>query len=302
MKLSKLKPQQKARLKEIKAEYVKKALTFQEIDDKKALEVIEFVYSLGKRSMPKVFKVCSPYAAQKLANKLKGTKKKYYSFGTYLTIGWQSFYAFYDLFVEFGILAPDKFIKYYKLKQVVDSGIFLTIEFQYAVIICEKPIVCKKNDKGLHCIDGPAIKWRDGYEQYHINGRRVEKKWAKKCLTGELAQKEFLTEENDERRSAAYLLIGEEKMMKLLDAQLVDEISITHENGETENIGYYKTKKALNTFKKKPYAWRKVVCPSTGTSYLTPTNPDLKTALDVAKFHRPNFVPSNIPYTWFSRS
>src|ERR1700677_844397 len=302
MKLTKLTHQQKAILKEIKAEYVKKALTFQEIGDKKALEVIEFVYSLGKMKMPKVFKVCSPYAAQKLANKLKGTKNQFYQFGTYLTIGWQSFYAYYDTFIEFGVLPKEKFEKYYKLRPVIDSGIFLTIEFQYAIIICERPIFCNKNDKGLHCIDGPTIKWRDGYEQYHINGRRIEKAWAKKCLLGQLTQKEFLNEPNDEKRSAAYLLTGEEKMMKLLDAELVDEVSITHANGETEQIGYYKTKKALNTFKKKPYAWRKVVCPSTGTSYLTPTNPDLKTAMDVAKFHRPDFVPSNIPYTWFSRS
>jgi hypothetical protein len=302
MKIPKLSPEQKARLKEIKAEYVKKALTFQEIDDKKALEVIEFVYSLGKRVMPKVFKVCSPYTAQRLANKLKGTKNKFYAFGTYLTIGWQSFYSFYDTFVEFGILPPVKFEKYHKLKQVVDSGIFLTIEFQYAIIICEKPIFCKKNDKGMHCIDGAAIKWRDGYEQYHVNGRRIEKCWAKKCLSGKLTQKEFLAETNDEKRSAAYLLMGEEKIMKLLNAELVDEVTITHENGEIEQIGLYKTKKALNTFKKKPYAWRKVVCPSTGTAYLTPTNPDLKKAIDVAKFHRPDFVPSKIDYTWFSRS
>lgn len=302
MKLTTLTKEQKKRLKEIKSEYVKKALTFQEIDDAKALEVIRFVYACGKREMPKVFKVCSPYAAQKLANKLKGTKNKFYVFGSYLTIGYQSLYAYYDTFVEFGILPPEKFNKYHQLRKVIDTGIFLTIEFQYAVIICEKPIFCKKNDKGMHCIDGPAVKWRDGYEQYHINGRRIEKDWAKKCLSGQLTQKEFLTEGNDEKRSAAYLLLGEEKMMKLLEAQLVDEVLITHENGESETVGYYKTKKALNTFKKKPYAWRKVVCPSTGTSYLTPTNPDLKSAIDVAKFHRPNFVPQNIPYSWFSRS
>lgn len=302
MKLIKLSPLQKSRLKEIKEAYVKKALTFQEIDDKKALEVIRFVYSLGKREMPKVFKVCSPYAAQKLANKLKGTKNKFYSFGSYMTIGYQSWYAYYDTFIEFGILPPEKFERYHQLRQIVDTGIFLTIEFQYAVIICEKPVFCKKNDKGMHCIDGPAIKWRDGYEQYHINGRRIEKAWAKKCLSEQVTQHEFLSETNDEKRSAAYLLLGEEKMMKLLEAQLVDEVSITHENGETETIGYYKTKKSLNTFKRKPYAWRKVICPSTGTSYLTPTNPDLKSAMDVAKFHRPDFVPSNIPYSWFSRS
>lgn len=302
MKLSKLTPQQKSRLKEIKEAYVKKALTFEEIDIPKTMRVIELVYSLGKRSMPKVFKVCSPYAAQRLANKLKGTKNKFYTFGSYLTIGWQSFYAYYDTFLEFGILPQPKFEKYHKLRQVVDSGIFLTIEFQYAIIICEKPIVCKKNDKGLHCIDGPAIKWRDGYEQYHVNGRRVEKSWAKKCLSSTITQSEFLNESNDEKRSAAYMLLGDERMIKLLDAFVVDEIEITHENGEKEKISLIKTKGNLNKFKNKPYAWRRVICPSTGTTYLTPTNPNLKAALEMAKFHRPEFVPSAIDYSWMSRS
>lgn len=302
MKLTKLTAVQKARLKEIKAEYVKKALTFQEIDVKKSLEVIEFVYSLGKRAMPKVFKVSSPFAAQKLANKLKGTKNKVYTFGTYLSIWYQSWYAYYDAFLEFGIFPKEKFEKYYKLREITNTGIYDTIEFQYAIIICEKPIFCKKNDKGLHCIDGPAIKWRDGYEQFYINGRRIEREWAKMCLSGRLTQQDFLKETNDERRSAAYVLLGEEKIMKLLDAHLADSVEITHENGESETVFFYKTKKAVNSFKKKPYAWRKVICPSTGTSYITPTNPDLKTAMDVAKFHRPDFVSSNIPYLWQARS
>lgn len=302
MKLSSLTSEQKKRLGEIKTEYVNKALTFQEIDDKITRRVVDFVYALGKREPPRIFKVSSPYAAQKLANKLKGTKNKFYVFGSFLGIGYQSWYSYYDTFVEFGILPKEKFEKYHRLKEVVDSGIFLTIEFQYAVIVCEKPIFCKKNDKGMHCIDGPAIKWRDGYEQYLVNGRRIEKNWAKKCISGALTQAEFLKETNDEKRSAAYLCLGEEKMMKLLGAELVDEISITHDNGETETIGYYKTKQKLNTFKKKAYAWRKVTCPSTGTNYLTPTNPDLKSAMDVAKFHRPDFVPSSLAYSWFSRS
>jgi hypothetical protein len=302
MKLTKLTPVQKARLKEIKEAFIKKALTFQEIDVKKSLKVIEFVYSLGKRAMPKVYQVSSPYAAQRLANELKGTKNKFYPFGTYLSIRYQSWYAYYDTFLEFGILPKEKFEKYYKLREITETGIYDTIEFQHAIIVCEKPVSCKKNEKGLHCIDGPAIKWRDGYEQYYVNGRAVEKAWSKKCIAGQVTQQEFIEEQNDEKRSAAYMFLGEQKMMNLLDASLIDEVLLTHANGESEKIGFYKTKKSLNKFKNKPYAWRKMTCPSTGTIYLTPTNPDLKTALEVAKFHRPEFVPTDINYSWISRS
>jgi len=301
MKLTPLTTKQKNRLKEIKTEYVKKAVTFKEIDRQKAKDAIKFVYSLIKKPLPKIYKVSSPFSAQKLANKLKGTEKVFYQFGTYLTIYWQSFYAFYDTFVEFGIIGGE-FEKYHKLKDVTDTGIFSTIEFENAIIICEKPIICHKNNKGMHCINGPAIKWRDGYCQYYINGRKIDKTLFSKCLSGDITQQEFLNEENDERRSAMYMILGEEKIMTLLCAELVDETTVVHDNGDVEKIGYYRTKEKLNKFKNKPYAWRKVVCPSTGTTYLTPTDPDLKTALEVAKFHRPSFVPKSTDYKWYSRS
>lgn len=301
MKLTKLTPEQKQSLKQRKELYVKKALTYQPINKEKSMRVIEFVYSLIKKPMPKIFKVVSPMAAQRLANKLKGTEKTFYSFGTYLTIYWQSFYAFYDTFVDFGIIGH-KFEKYHRLREYLDTGIYATIEFDKAIIICEKPVVCLKNDKGLHCTTGPAIRWRDGYSQYYINGRNIKKDWYKKCLSGELTQQEFLSEENDEKRSAAYMIIGEEKIMKLLDAQLIDSVDIEHLNGEKETIEYFRTKGKLNKFKNEAYAWRKVTCPSTGTVYITPTDPKLKTAMDVAKFHRPDFVPNNIDYLWQARS
>lgn len=301
MKLEKLSPAQRNRLKEIKAEYVKKALTYKPIDKEKSIRVIGFVYSIIKKEMPRVFKVVSPMAAQRLANKMKGTEKQFYPFGTYLTIYWQSLYAFYDTFVEFGIITK-KFDKYHKLREIVDTGIYATIEFDKAIIICEKPIVCLKNNMGLHCTTGPAIKWRDGYSQFYINGRNVEKKWYIKCMTGKLTKEDFITETNDEKRSAAYMVLGEEKTMKLLGAKLIDSIEIEHANGEKEVIEYFRTTEKLNTFKNEPYAWRKLTCPSTGTVYITPTDPKLKSALDVAKFHRPDFVPQEIEYKWLSRS
>jgi hypothetical protein len=302
MKLTSLSPKQKLLKKSIKEFHIKDALTFFEINKEKASEAIEFIYSISKKKMPKIFKVISPMAAQKLANKLRKTEKTFYAYGTYLTIYWRSFYAYYDFFVECGII-DKRFSKYHKLRDaVINSHIFSTIEFENAIIICEKPIKCSRNSNGLHCADGPAIKWRDGYEQYYINGRNINKEWFKKCLSNGFTVDDFIKEDNDEKRSAAYMILGEEKMMKLLGAELVDEAMIVHPNGESEIIGYYRTKKKLNKHLNESYAWRKITCPSTGTTYLTPTDPKLKTAMDVAKFHRPKFVPKETKYEWFSRS
>jgi hypothetical protein len=302
MKLTKLSEDQKTKKKEIRDWHIKDALTFSEINKEAAMDAIRLVYGMIKKQMPKVYQVSSPMAAQLMANKLKKTEKIFYSFGTYLTIYWRSLYAYYDFFVECGII-DKRFEKYHKLrKAVIESNIFSTIEFENAIIICEKPIKCLKNDKGLHCINDSAIKWSDGYEQFYINGRKIDKEWFRKCASSNLKKEEFINEQNDEKRSAAYMILGEEKIMKLLDAELVDETTFVHPNGESEVISFYRTKGKLNKHKNEAFAWRKVTCPSTGTNYLTPTDPNLKSAIDVAKFHRPSFVPKSTNYEWFSRS
>ena len=112
----------------------------------------------------------------------------------------------------------------------------------------------------------------------------------------------YIKEQNDEIRSGIYEVMGNERMMKLLSATEIDSVILTHGNGELETISLIKTKEKLNKVKNKQYAWIQRICPSTGTVYLTPTNPDVKTALDAAKFHRPKFVPVEVPYIWQSRS
>lgn len=302
MKLEKLTEQQKSRLSEIKKEYIKKALSHANIDKAKSISCINFVYSLIKKSPPRIYSTVSPMAAQQLANKLKGTEKKYYSFGTYLSVYYQSFYAFYDSFVEFGIITEDKFQKYFKIRDYVDSGIFMTIEFENAIILCEKPVKCLKNDNGLHNTSGYAIEWRDGYGLYFINGRSIKKSIFERAASGKLTKEDYINETNDEVRSAWYEILGGEKLMQLLNASLVDETSVIHKNGEVETISIYRTKEKLNKIKKEPYAWIKRICPSTGTTYLTPTDPKFNKAIDAAKFHRPEWVPNKIGYSWYSRS
>jgi hypothetical protein len=116
MKLEKLTEHQKGRLSQIKKDYIKKALSYTNIDKGKSISCINAVYSIAKKSNPKIYSTVSPMAAQVLANKLNGTEKKYYQFGTYLTSYLQSFYAFYDTFVEFGIISEDKFQSIFRLE------------------------------------------------------------------------------------------------------------------------------------------------------------------------------------------
>lgn len=312
MKLKELSQEQRLRLKEIRNEYVSKFLTHRKIDRTNAEEAIRFVYcELLKKEMPKIFVVKSPMAAQKLANKLKGTERKYYPFGTWLTYGWASSYAYYDTFVEFGILPQEKFPKYHKLRKFVDSGIEFTIEFEKAIIITQPALYYKKSGRSLHCTDGPAALWEDGYAQFYINGRRMPKWIFEKHKKGELTKNDFIKEENEDVKAGIYEIVessGEGSMLEFLGATETDRDLVTHGNGDIEELVLYKTKEKfkeetdLKGNSNVPLAWLRMICPSTGTRYLIPTDSSFDNCIEAAKYHRPSQVPTKLQYKWMSRN
>lgn len=307
MKITTLSPQQKYRLKEIKEESINKFLTFSEIDEQKSVKVIAFVYSLLKKECPKIYRVKSPMAAQHLANKWKGTEKMFYSFGTFLSINWASFYAYYEAWREFGIIDIKKFPKYFALREFMDCGIFSTIEFDKAIIIVEKPIVLNRSNGRMHCTTGPAIKWSDGYCQYFINGRAMPKRIFESTIT----KKDFINEDNEDIKAGIYEIMeakGEGTMLEFLGAKEIDRKQFVHAGGEIEEMILYKTKERfqeetdLNGKSGVPLAWLKMSCPSTGTNYLIPSDSSFSNCIDAAKYHRPNEVPSKLDYLWNSRN
>lgn len=209
MKLTSLTTEQKQHLKSNKEKFVKQFLEPRKICKTSAMDSIAFVYSLIKKPMPKIYEVSNPFQAQKLANKLKGTTKQFYSFGTYLTTYWASFYSYYETFVDFGIITEEKFPKYFELRKFIDSGIFLTIEFENAIIVCGNPSVCLKNENGLHNISGKAIQWADGYGQYYVNGRSIPKKYFLSISEKTFTMMDFINEKNEEHKSTCIALMQE---------------------------------------------------------------------------------------------
>ena len=225
---------------------------------------------------------------------------KYEPFSAYGSITDYGWVSFYDFFSQIGVVENKDFDQF---KALLLSGIYDMIQLNGFCIVSGLPSKINRDDADrLHCLTGPAIEFKDGYSQYYIHGRAINAEIFNKAASGTLTRDEFVSETNDEIRSAYFEILGSERLMKLLEAELIDSSSIIHKNGEVETIEYYRTKENLNIYRGEPYAWRKVICPSTGTIYFTPTNPKLKSAIDVAKFHRPEWVPSSIDYAWYSRS
>jgi len=149
------------------------------------------------------------------------------------------------------------------------SGVYDMIQLESFCIVCSLPAILKKNiGDRLHCSDGPAIAWKDGYELYYWNGVNVSKDW---IMNPESITKEMvLKETNAEKRRTMKEIIGVEKFINLLDVSVIDEDIDEHKLP----MKLLKSKSKDDLFNDYWY-FLNVVCPSTNREYfisVMPTN------------------------------
>jgi len=222
--------------------------------------------------------------------------------------GWSNFgwVSFYDYFTEIKVVDNPDFNQY---KEIIQSNVFETFEFEHVVFAVQPPIKIVKNDNNqLHNPLGASIEFIDGSKFYYINGREIDGELITKGFTKE----RFMTETNEDIRGAMYTIIegkgGEGAMLDFLGAYEFDNDVITHQNGDKEILTLYRTTETfselqdINGKRDVPLCWLRLVCPSTGQNYLIATDPSFEKAVDAIKFHRPEDVPFDLDYTWMSRS
>ena len=136
----------------------------------------------------------------------------------------------------------------------------------------------------MHNTTGVACEW--GYSSelnkfncFYINGRNCPESIFNESK--KLTKERFLTEKNEDYRAMWYEILGQEKIMKLLGAELIDTGTFVHENGELETVELYNTKEKIDGVGDK-MAWVKFICPSTGSCYLIDVEPKHKTAMEGA--------------------
>lgn len=139
------------------------------------------------------------------------------------------------------------------------SNLFETYSHSNICFVVKPPTQVFKNENGLmHNPNGPAIKFRDGFAVYCINGRRLPNWiWEKKDT---ITKNKFLKEKNAEIRGGMYAVLGQKKVFDLIGAE---EISRKFANDETYIL--YRTLKPIG---EKHWQWVGVTCPSTQTKYL----------------------------------
>jgi len=90
------------------------------------------------------------------------------------------------------------------------------------VFVSDRPEIIRKDDEArLHCEDGPAIRFTDGYGVYCWHGLNVPDDWINK--KSDLTPKIALTWQNVEQRRAACEILGWDSILNELDAYVVDK-------------------------------------------------------------------------------
>jgi cobyric acid synthase len=102
----------------------------------------------------------------------------------------------------------------------------------------------------------------------------------KDIFANQITRERFMSEKNSEVRGGMYAILGQKGVMDLLGAEVIDVKVIAHANGDLETVELLKTKEKFPEIENQPFAWVKMVCPSTGTNYLQGVEPHHTNALE----------------------
>ena len=244
----------------IVAEYEQNALSGDDSYNISKIEKgINFIYSLSDWEEPEIVICSSPMHMAQKAQLKKGENIDYLGCG--YDSGWT---AFCDFFQRIGI-EYDKECGFDTWKHfILNSGVFATVLYENAAFVCVRPCIVKRNSNDdLHCTDGPAIAWCDGYEEYALNGV-----WVTKELVMTNADKinpnTILKEKNAEVRREIVRKIGVERVCEKLGSKCIDIFKdyelLMLELGDGRERLYLKMKN-----------------PSIGTYHIEGVHPDVRT-------------------------
>lgn len=127
--------------------------------------------------------------------------------------------GFYDFFIrETSVTNVDKLNPLIELAKYCGWW----APYKNAVVFQNRPVSIKFDAaKLLHCENGPAIKYRDGFSVYSWHGVRVPGKWIEEKDT--IDPSEIIRTKNVEQRAAGAAIIGWSRMLSVLKAKVIDD-------------------------------------------------------------------------------
>ena len=139
--------------------------------------------------------------------------------------------------------------------------------YDEVAVVQDRPLFIRMDEQNrLHCQDGPAILYDDGFAVYAWHGVRVPPEWIRD--KGHLTAHMALTWENMEQRRAACEILGWINVLSELNAVVIDE-------DEDPTIGTLLEVDIPDIGKEK---FLRVTC-GTGRNFCLPVPPDMQSAL-----------------------
>lgn len=181
---------------------------------------IAWLYSLADLPAPAtILQADSPLAAQQAANRGE-TPMTYYSWGLKglgADSGWT---AFYDYFKRIGIVNHPEFDRWLEFMR---AGIWDCILLEDLAVACRRPLAVRQDKQNrLHCLDGPAIEWADGFKLYFVAGIPVPEEVVEDPVNHITAEK-IRSEENVEVRQALIQIRGVEWFLGETGSTIINE-------------------------------------------------------------------------------
>lgn len=100
-------------------------------------------------------------------------------------------------------------------------------------LVSEMPEYIHRDESGkLHSITESAIRFKDGYELFYINGVKFSKELWEKIISKKITPAEILQLENAEQKTVAIRHYGYENILKDLDCKVIDSTSVVSSKGQ----------------------------------------------------------------------
>lgn len=245
------------------------------VDMDATTEGINFLYKLTNLPAPEIVVCSSPKDMIEKAELKPG--ETFDCIGCGYDSGWT---AFYDYMERIGIKYDPEWNFTTWKNFVLKSGVFATVLYENIAYVCIRPNLVKRTEDGnLHCDNGPAIAWKDGYCEYFLNGVSVSKELAETPAV-HLDPKILVTEKNAEVRREIVRKIGLERIVSALNAEIIDKEVVELKNGQ--KLEYEVVLLDLGDGRKRPYL--KMINPSIDTVHIEGVSRECKTVKDALKF------------------
>lgn len=292
-KLTRLTAEQKARMPEIARDYITRALSTEPCDRDRVERGIVECYRFAGLKKPKIIWTTSPLAVvlagpiaaqivdstvhstvdstvdsavnsavnSAVRSAVRSTWRNYIG-GSY----WAGWDAFVLTLIEFGApLSTDAKSRATSYHDAKSAGWFWP--HRDFVIVCDRAIALECDVDGrLHCENGPAVAYPDGFVIYSWHGVTIPRKWIEDNLP---SSADALRWENLEQRRAACEMIGWHKILRELNARTIDADS-------DPQIGTLLEVDIPDVGREK---FLRVLC-GTGREFALPVPPDMTTALE----------------------